>query len=85
MAVVLLLARLLLVVVFLVAGLAKLADLSGSQKALHQFGVPERLARLLGFILPIVEIVTAVALVTVHWASYGAMGALVLLFVFIAM
>jgi peroxiredoxin/uncharacterized membrane protein YphA (DoxX/SURF4 family) len=84
MAVVLLLARLLLAVVFLIAGLAKLADLPGSQKALHHFGVPEGLARLLGIVLPIVEIATAVALVSPYWAWYGAIGALVLLLVFIA-
>ena len=37
---VLLLARLLLAAVFLVAGLAKLADLAGSRQALRDFGVP---------------------------------------------
>jgi uncharacterized membrane protein YphA (DoxX/SURF4 family) len=37
---VILLARLLLCVVFLIAGLAKLADLAGSRQALRDFGVP---------------------------------------------
>ncbi|HXR64528.1 MAG TPA: MauE/DoxX family redox-associated membrane protein, partial [Ktedonobacteraceae bacterium] len=72
MTVAFLLARLLLSAVFLIAGLAKLADLPGSQRALHNFGVPEMLARPLGIVLPIVEIVTAIALVSAHWARYGA-------------
>ncbi|HEY4032383.1 MAG TPA: MauE/DoxX family redox-associated membrane protein [Ktedonobacteraceae bacterium] len=80
----LLLARLLLSIIFLIAGLAKLADLPGSQKALHDFGVPEVLARPLGIVLPIAEIATAVVLISAHWAWYGAIGALVLLLVFIA-
>lgn len=84
MAVALLLARLLLSAVFLIAGFAKLADLPGSQKALRQFGVPETLARPLGIVLPLVEVVTAIALVSVHWAWYGATGALILLLAFIA-
>ncbi len=84
MASVLLLARLLLSIIFLIAGFAKLADLSGSQKALHNFGVPEVLARPLGIVLPIAEIATAIVLVSATWAWYGAIGAFVLLLVFIA-
>ncbi len=40
MATALLIARVLLAAVFLVAGLAKLADLAGSRQALRDFGVP---------------------------------------------
>lgn len=83
MAVALLFVRLLLSIIFLVAGFAKLADLPGSRKALHDFGVPEALAKPLGIALPMVEIITAIALISAHWAWYGASGALVLLLVFI--
>jgi uncharacterized membrane protein YphA (DoxX/SURF4 family) len=40
--------RLLLACVFLVAGVAKLADLAGSRRAVIDFGVPERLAGVVG-------------------------------------
>ena len=52
MSLALLIARLLLTAVFLVASLAKLADLAGSQQALRNFGVPTRLAMPLGLLLP---------------------------------
>ncbi|HET8846627.1 MAG TPA: redoxin domain-containing protein [Ktedonobacteraceae bacterium] len=84
MAVALLLARLLLSVIFLIAGLTKLADLPGSQKALQAFGVPGVLARPLGIVLPVAEIAIASALISTRWALYGARGALVLLLIFIA-
>jgi DoxX len=71
MALALLFARLLLAVVFLLAGLAKLADRPGSQKALRDFGVPEALARPMGLVLPIAEIALA-ALVSP--SSVGALG-----------
>jgi uncharacterized membrane protein YphA (DoxX/SURF4 family) len=44
MTLLLLLARLLLCIVFLLAGLAKLADVAGSQQALRDFDVPAPLA-----------------------------------------
>jgi uncharacterized membrane protein YphA (DoxX/SURF4 family)/peroxiredoxin len=84
MALALLFARLLLAVVFLIAGLAKLADISGSQKTLRDFGVPEVMARPMGIVLPIVETALAVALVPRTWAWWAALGALGLLLVFIA-
>ena len=84
MALALLLARLLLAIVFLIAGLAKLADLPGSQKTLHDFGVPEAFARPIGIVLPIAEITLAVALIPRTWACWAALGTLVLLLVFIA-
>ena len=58
----LLLARWLLAAVFAVAGLAKLADRSGSRQALRDFGVPARLATPLGILLPWAEIAIAAAL-----------------------
>ena len=76
--------RILLVAIFGVAGFAKLYDLSGSKKAVEGFGVPESLAKPLGILLPIVEIAIAVSLLFVQTSWFGAIGAAVLLGVFIA-
>jgi peroxiredoxin len=84
MSLVLLLARLLLAVVFVLAGLAKLADLKGSQQALWDFGVPTLLARPLGVLLPLAELVVAAALLPTLTAWWAALGALVLLLLFVA-
>jgi len=46
-------ARLLLAVVFAVAGLAKLADRAGSRQTLIDFGVPALLAKPFGVLLPL--------------------------------
>ncbi len=62
MDIVLLLARVLLAVVFLVAGVTKLADLKGSRQALRDFGVPAWLAAPAGLLLPLAELAVAVAL-----------------------
>lgn len=83
MSILLLLARLLLTAVFVVAGLAKIADLKGSQKAVKGFGVPTFLASPLGILLPFAELAVAIALIPSSWAFYGAIGALVLLLVFV--
>lgn len=78
----LLLARLVLTVVFVVAGVAKLADLVGSQQTLRDFGVPAPLARPLGVLLPLAELTVAVTLLFPVLAWWGALvaGALLLLF-----
>ncbi|MHB8599049.1 MAG: MauE/DoxX family redox-associated membrane protein [Ktedonobacteraceae bacterium] len=83
MSILLLVARLLLAVVFLVSGLAKIVDLRGSQKAVKGFGVPSFLATPLGTILPFAELAVAIALVPTASALYGAIGAAFLLVVFI--
>jgi peroxiredoxin len=75
----LLIARLLLVLVFVVASVAKLADRSGSRQAIVDFGVPAQLAAPLGILLPLVELVVAVALIPTSTAWWGAVGALTLL------
>src|SRR2546425_4125571 len=62
MGLVLLTARILLAVVFLIAGFAKLADLKGSWQSLRDFGVPTFLASPFGVLLPLAELVVAVAL-----------------------
>src|SRR5947209_5798790 len=84
MSVALLIARLLLAVVFVVAGLAKLADLAGSRQALRDFGVPALLAAPFGLLLPLAELAVAIALIPTVSAWWGALGALVLLLLFIA-
>jgi peroxiredoxin/uncharacterized membrane protein YphA (DoxX/SURF4 family) len=84
MPIVLLVARLLLAAVFAVAALTKLADLAGSWQAMRNFGVPERLAVPLGTLLPIAELAIAITLVPAVSAQWAALGALLLLLLFIA-
>jgi peroxiredoxin/uncharacterized membrane protein YphA (DoxX/SURF4 family) len=81
--VLLLLGRLALVVVFFVSGTAKLFDLSGSRAALRAFGVPERLISPGGVVLPLVEIALAVLLIPAATAAWAALGALVLLAIYV--
>jgi methylamine dehydrogenase accessory protein MauD len=80
---VLLVARLLLVGMFAVAGLAKLADRAGSRQALINFGVPTALAAPGGTLLPLVELVVAALLIPPQTAWWGALGALLLLLAFV--
>jgi hypothetical protein len=56
MDVALLAARVVLALVFGVAGLAKLADRAGSRQALRDFGVPGWVAHPVGVLLPLVEL-----------------------------
>lgn len=83
MDVVMLLLRLVLVGVFGLAGVTKLADLSGSRTAMRNFGVPERLAAFAGTALPLMELAIAVLLLPVATAWWAALGGLVLLLGFI--
>src|ERR687883_607562 len=80
----LLITRLLLALVFVVAGVSKLADRAGSRQALTDFGVPTSLASPLGILLPLAELAVSVALVPKATAWWGAMGALALLLLFVA-
>src|SRR5215211_6031472 len=75
----LLVARLLLALVFAVAGVAKLADREGSRRAITDFGAPSALAAPLGLLLPLAELVVAAALIPSATAWWGALGALLLL------
>jgi thiol-disulfide isomerase/thioredoxin/uncharacterized membrane protein YphA (DoxX/SURF4 family) len=84
MEVVLVVLRVVLAVVFVVAGLAKLVDLAGSRRAVEDFGVPRALASAVGTLLPLVELAVAVALIGRGSAPFGALAALVLLGAFIA-
>ena len=84
MSIVFLLARLGLALVFFVAGFAKLADLAGSRQALRDFGVPARLSGPFGVLLPLCELAVAVTLLPAISAWWAALGALVLLLLFVA-
>ena len=74
MDVVLFLTRLLLASVFVVAGVAKLADRGGSRQALADFGVPGPLVAPLGVLLPLAELTVAVALLPASTAWWGALA-----------
>jgi hypothetical protein len=77
--------RLLLAVVFGVAGLAKLADCAGTRAALLGRDVPARIARHAAGLLPLGELAIAGALLSKGFAREGAFGASVLLLVFTAL
>jgi peroxiredoxin len=80
----LLIARLLLALVFAVAGAAKLADRQGSRQAIVDFGDPSAIAAPLGLLLPLAELAVAATLLPASTAWWGALGALALLSVFVA-
>jgi len=80
----LLLARLFLAVVFVIAGIAKLADPNGSRKSITDFGVPKSLVIPLAWLLPLAELLCAAALMPLTTAWWGATGVLLLLLSFIA-
>jgi peroxiredoxin len=75
-------ARLVLAVVFAVAGAAKLLDRAGGREFLTGFGLPQRLVAPLGWSLPVAELLVATALVPQASAWWGGFGALALLLVF---
>jgi peroxiredoxin len=75
---------LLLAVVFVAAGAAKLADRAGSRQAVADFGVPSSLATPLATLLPLAELAVAAALIPAASAWWGALGALALLLLFVA-
>jgi uncharacterized membrane protein YphA (DoxX/SURF4 family) len=80
----LLIARLLLVLVFAVAGASKLADRAGCRRAVTDFGMPASLAAPLANLLPLAELAVAAALIPPSTAWWGALGALALLLLFVA-
>lgn len=76
--------RLLLGAVFGLAGVAKFADRPGTRQAIVDFGLPAKLGAPLGTLLPPVEVAVALALLRASSAWWGALGALMLLLLFIA-
>ncbi len=83
MEVVLLLIRIFLFAVFAAAGIGKLLDLKGAEKAFGEFGVPDDLAKPLAIALPIAELLIAVLFLLTKTSWLGAIGAVLLLAVFI--
>jgi peroxiredoxin len=79
----LIVARLCLAAVFFIAGVAKLADRSGTRQALVDFDVPRRLTDPLLLLLPATELMVATALLFPTTARWGAVGSLVLLALFV--
>jgi peroxiredoxin/uncharacterized membrane protein YphA (DoxX/SURF4 family) len=84
MIIVRIMAQLLLACTFVVAGLAKIADRPGFRQTLLDFGLPSAFVLPFGIILPCIEIAVAAALLSTVWAWWGALGALILLLLFIA-
>ncbi|HQU82680.1 MAG TPA: redoxin domain-containing protein [Pyrinomonadaceae bacterium] len=80
---ILLLIRIILSAVFITAGIGKLLDLEGSEKAVKDFGVPENLAKPFAVLLPIAEILLGVLLLFTSVSWFGAVGSFLLLAVFI--
>src|SRR4051794_16978727 len=78
----LLLAQLILVAVFAMAGIAKLRDRNGTREAVAEFGIPSRLAGPLSALLPAAELAVALALIPARASIWGALGGLVLLLAF---
>ncbi len=78
-----LLIRLFLGAIFALAGIGKLLDLNGSEKAIKDFGVPVDLAKPFSVLLPVGEIFIALLLLFVQTSWLGAIGGFLLLLVFI--
>ena len=76
--------RLALASIFGVAGIAKLFDPAGSEKAFEDFGVPKFLAKPMVILLPTFELVIAGLLLFVSTSWFGAIGAAGLFVVFTA-
>lgn len=83
MEITLLLIRLFLAAIFLLAGVGKLLDLEGSEKAVKAFGTPEDLVKTFAVALPFAEIVFGVCFLFVETSWLGAIGGLILLLSFI--
>jgi thiol-disulfide isomerase/thioredoxin/uncharacterized membrane protein YphA (DoxX/SURF4 family) len=84
MAVVVWIVRLILALVFAIAGIAKSADLAGARKSVADFGVPAFLVHPLALVLPALELASAFALLWSGSVVWGAAGATVLLALFTA-
>lgn len=67
----------------MLAGVGKLLDLSGSEKAVKGFGFPYELAKPISIFLPVIEIVIAVLLLFIATSWIGAVLGFLLLLAFI--
>jgi len=84
MDVLLLLIRLFLAGIFGVAGVAKFLDQPGAEKAVTDFGVPAEFAKPAAYLLSTAEVLLALLLLFTTTSWLGALGALILLLIFIA-
>lgn len=75
--------RLVLFVILAVAGIAKLLDREGSEKAVAAFGTPEPFIKTFAVLIPIAELIFAFCLLFVTYSWIGAAGALLLMVTFI--
>jgi uncharacterized membrane protein YphA (DoxX/SURF4 family)/thiol-disulfide isomerase/thioredoxin len=74
-----LLARAVLALVFLIAGVAKLADLDASRDTVEAFGFTLPVARVVGTVLPFSEITVGLGLLIQESSRWAAVAAIVLL------
>jgi uncharacterized membrane protein YphA (DoxX/SURF4 family) len=73
---------LILAAVLTAAGTAKLRDRPGTAQAVRDFGLPDAVAATIALLLPLAELVVALALLVPATARWGAVAALVLLVAF---
>lgn len=83
MELVLLIVRLALFAILAVAGVAKLLDREGSEKAVAGFGTPEPFVKTFAILIPIAEVIFAACLLFTTYSWLGAAGALLLMVTFI--
>ena len=83
MTLIVVLLRIALSAVFGVAGITKLLDLRGTRAAVKNFGLPRPLVPALSLLLPIGELTVAAGLLVDRAASISALGAFLLLALFI--
>src|SRR5204863_5947322 len=79
----LLLLRIFLAGIFALAGVAKFADVKGSEKAFKEFGIPAAIAVPSSIALSVAEIVIAALFLSIETSWYAAIGASALLLLFI--
>jgi uncharacterized membrane protein YphA (DoxX/SURF4 family)/thioredoxin-related protein len=75
--------RLVLAAIFVFAGVSKIVDRPGTIRSMAAFGLPSSLASPVAAVLPLVEIVCAIALLPAASARWGALGTLGLLAIFV--
>jgi peroxiredoxin/uncharacterized membrane protein YphA (DoxX/SURF4 family) len=83
MEIVLLIVRLILFAILAVAGVGKLLDREGSEKAMGAFGTPDPFVKSFALLIPIAELIFAFCFLFVGMSWTGAVGALLLMVTFI--
>ena len=75
--------RLSLFTILAVAGVGKLLDREGSEKAVRAFGTPDPFVKTFAFLIPVAELIFAFCFLSVGMSWVGAAGALLLMVTFI--